>query len=309
MNRPNILIFCTDQQRADHLGCAGQELLKTPNIDALAEEGVRFDSAYCSSPACMPARATMFTGLTQRGNNMRQHGLELPEEIPTLPGVLAAAGYCTHSVGKLHLKPWAPPFPGVDLDAIETPRSNPERRMHWPRFDLRKAPDDYYGFQTQDMVIGHGNYATVGGDYAVWLKEIAPGASEQYRSGVGSLELDPDLHYNKWIADRSIDFLKQQTDERPFFLWCSFPDPHTPFAALADYADLYRAEDMPLAPNAVELPCSGPGGGWCVSRSARSTWRRRCWISPVSNSRTIRVSHRNSGSTWRRCRRRCPASR
>lgn len=255
--RPNILIFCTDQQRFDHLGCTSDSVLKTPNIDKIAEGGVCFRSAYSSSPACMPARATMFTGLTPRGNNMRQHGNPLPEDIPTMPGVLAAAGYRTHSVGKLHLKPWAPMFPGYDFDDVETPKTNPERRFLWERHGIKKSPENYYGLQTQDMTIGHGHYATMGGDYAVWLNELDPKASEGYRNGAAPLSIDPELHYNKWIADKSIDFLQEQSEEQPFFLWCSFPDPHTPFAALPEYADMYNLEDMPIPLNVSEYPTAG----------------------------------------------------
>lgn len=259
MKRPNILIFCTDQQRANHIGCAEDSPLQTPSIDALAERGTRFDNAFCASPVCMVARATMFTGQSNRGNNMRQHGMGLPEGIPTFPELLADAGYRTHSSGKLHLKPWGR-VQGVDLEDIETPQENPERRWHWPKYDITESPDNYYGFQTQDMVPGHGHYSHIGGDYGVWLKERAPQEAEKYTAGTGSIELDPELHYNKWIADRSLDFLSDQADsEDPFFLWCSFPDPHTPFAALEEYADLYDVDNMPLSPARLEVP----NGGQC----------------------------------------------
>ncbi len=55
--RMNVLFIMTDQQRADHLGCAGNPVLKTPNIDSIAREGVRFENAYVTNPMCMPNRA------------------------------------------------------------------------------------------------------------------------------------------------------------------------------------------------------------------------------------------------------------
>ena len=226
--KPNFLIFCTDQQRADHIGCANNPILKTPNIDKIAQEGVRFSSCYTSSPACMPARATMFTGLTTRASNMRSNGIPLPRSIATLPQELSNAGYRTHSVGKLHLNTWGG-LDGNDLDIIESVEDNPERLIHWARGNITKSPDNYYGFQTQDSVLGHVDY--VAGDYKTWLDENHPGAYEKYKNAnPETLTIEPELHYNNWIADRTIDFLQEnsQTND-PFFVWCSFPDPHFPF--------------------------------------------------------------------------------
>ncbi|MEM1213764.1 MAG: sulfatase-like hydrolase/transferase [Planctomycetota bacterium] len=258
-SRPNILIFCTDQQRADQLGCVTPQL-KTPHLDTLAARGQRFTSAYAATPACMPARAAMFTGHTIRGTGMRQHGVPLPEDIPTLPGMLGNAGYRTHSVGKLHLKPWASP-PGTDFSHVEAPGDNPERRQHWDDGHWRRSPSNYYGLQTQDMVLGHGLHTCEGGDYAAWLKQHAPEEIPRYaENGWDSIDVKPEHHYNHWIADRSVDFIERhaQTEaDRPFFLWCSFPDPHTPFAACRKYAEQYDVEDMPLGPAVGEVPNAG----------------------------------------------------
>lgn len=191
---------------------------------------------------------------------MRQHGIGLPEDIPTLPGMLADAGYRTHSVGKLHLKPWASP-PGVDFSEVESPGDNPERRQHWTEGHWHRSPTNYYGLQTQDMVIGHGPQACEGGDYAAWLKRTAPEEIPRYAEhGWDSIDVTPERHYNHWIADRSIDFLNRHVDtepDRPFFLWCSFPDPHTPFAACRRYAERYDLVDMPVGPSVPSVPNGG----------------------------------------------------
>jgi arylsulfatase A-like enzyme len=187
-NKPNILIFCTDQQRADHLGCAGHPVLKTPNIDRIAEQGVRLSSCFCSSPACMPARATMFTGLTNRVHGSRTNGVNLPEDAVTLPAILADNGYRTHAVGKLHLNAWSQKAPGVDIAKVETPEENPERLTHWTNGSIKKFPDNYYGFQTVDVTIGHVSY--INGDYKVWLDENHPGAYKGLRpAGLKTINL------------------------------------------------------------------------------------------------------------------------
>jgi len=252
--QPNILIFCTDEQRSDHLGCMGHSILKTPNIDRIAAEGVLFRNCYTSSPVCMPARATMITGLTNRASGVRSNGISLPEDIPTLPGLLAEAGYRTHSVGKLHLKTWGKPG-GFDITEVETPEENPERRIYWDKGMIKKSPDNYYGFQTQDSAQGHVNY--INGDYKTWLDENHPGAFAGYacrRLDPKPLEIAPELHYNNWIADRSIDFINVQSGkEQPFFLWCSFPDPHEPFAAVKKWSDAYADVEIELPQCTTEL--------------------------------------------------------
>lgn len=102
----NVFFFITDQQRADHLGCAGNKVLKTPNIDKLAGEGVRFSRAYVANPTCMPNRCSIMTGQYPT-TCIRIFGVNLPENAPTFSGTLRAQGYATKAVGKMHLNFWA----------------------------------------------------------------------------------------------------------------------------------------------------------------------------------------------------------
>lgn len=73
--RPNFLLFMTDQQRADHLGCYGNALLRTPNIDALAQDGSVFDRFYVNAPVCMPNRAALVTGRMPSAAGVRMNGV------------------------------------------------------------------------------------------------------------------------------------------------------------------------------------------------------------------------------------------
>ena len=76
-DRPNFLLFITDQHRADHLGCYGNDIVQTPNIDSLAARGTRFDRFYVACPICMPNRATLMTGRMPSLHGVRQNGIPL----------------------------------------------------------------------------------------------------------------------------------------------------------------------------------------------------------------------------------------
>ncbi|MFW6133539.1 MAG: sulfatase-like hydrolase/transferase [Planctomycetota bacterium] len=268
--RPNVLIFCVDQMRADHMAPDGNPVVRTPNLDRIAAAGTTFARAYCNNPICMPARATMFTGLLPRDHGLLINGQSLRRDLPTLPGILAAAGYATHAAGKLHLTPWVPKVRPPDFERF------PECLDYWKRADGRPHgrdetdafPTPYYGFQSVDFVGGHTSYAY--GDYRRWLHEqggeaalltadraLAPAAEapSSYR-----MAMPAELHYNRFIADATITRIEAAAapGAPPVFSWCSFPDPHLPVAPPRPYCDMYDPADV--APpharegEAAELP-------------------------------------------------------
>lgn len=253
MSRPNFLIVMTDQQRADYLGCAGHPVLRTPNLDRLASEGVRFSRAYVNNPVCMPSRSTMLTGQTPRGHGVRTNGINLDPAIPTMTEALRLAGYRTHAVGKIHVNVYGLPN-GADPQTLH-PADFPESAWMWRHRRIGHLPLPYYGFQTAEMTLQHG--PGVGGDYRTWLESAHPEAAERMRFEAGQrpasgaeqsaiLDVPPEWHYNTWVADRSIAFLEEQTaSDQPFYLHCSFPDPHHPYCPPRAWAERYAAVDMP----------------------------------------------------------------
>ena len=103
--RPNIIYIFTDQQTASAMSCAGNLDLRTPNMDRLAANGIRFENAYCSAPLSGPSRAAMFTGCYPGTIGMLRNGAEMPDSIKgqTLGTLAVAAGYeCVYG-GKWHL--------------------------------------------------------------------------------------------------------------------------------------------------------------------------------------------------------------
>ena len=102
MSRPNILFLLTDNQRADLVGCAGNRIIHTPNLDRLAYRGVRFANAFATTPVCAASRASYLTGLYERRHQFTFHTPPLRKEFSDLsyPALLQAAGYHTGFIGK-----------------------------------------------------------------------------------------------------------------------------------------------------------------------------------------------------------------
>lgn len=147
--KPNFLIFVVDQMASQSLGCNGHPEVRTPNIDRLAAEGTTFRRAYCNNPVCQPSRATMLTGLTPRQHGLVSNGNALDGRVPTVTGALAAAGYRTHSVGKLHLQPFVNIARNCDPD---DPVESCESEYAWRQSRVTSLPPDYYGFQTTEFL-------------------------------------------------------------------------------------------------------------------------------------------------------------
>lgn len=261
MIRPNVLIICVDEMRADHMACAGNPIVRTPSLDRLAARGTLFTRSYVANPICMPARASMFTGMLPRDHGVRVNGQNLRRDVPTLPGVLADAGYRTHSAGKLHLTAYVPK---VGRDEAER---FPECLEFWDNGVITEFPTPYYGFQTVDFVGGHVSFAF--GEYTAWLRErggsrelLKPHVptSDPGDTSVYSVEMPEELHYNRFIADSTIEAIAASRHARePFFIWCSFPDPHAPIGPPKPYCDMYDPASMPLPDSSPEELSLLPG--------------------------------------------------
>jgi arylsulfatase A-like enzyme len=104
-SRWNLLILTNDQHRADCLGCYGNPVIRTPHTDRLAAQGVRFGNAFVHAPQCVPSRFSLHTGRYPHTTGVYTNSVPLPDDVPTLPKILNAAGYQTACVGEM---PFAP---------------------------------------------------------------------------------------------------------------------------------------------------------------------------------------------------------
>ncbi|MXZ15471.1 MAG: sulfatase-like hydrolase/transferase, partial [Acidimicrobiales bacterium] len=103
-SQPNVLFIITDQQRADHVGFASNDVVRTPNLDALAARGMVFDNAWVANPVCMPNRSTIMTGRMPSSHGVVFNDRSLEPGANTHVRQFRAAGYCTALIGKSHLQ-------------------------------------------------------------------------------------------------------------------------------------------------------------------------------------------------------------
>lgn len=173
--KPNFLLFITDQHRVDHVGCYGNPIVKTPQIDGIAANGLRFKNFYVACPICMPNRIVMMPGRMPTVNGSRHNGIPLDLDAVTFVDLLRNAGYRTALIGKSHLqdmtnkpvpdrtapKPGLTPPPGELREATRRRRTGQayevEIATHWAENPDRPVPHPYYGFDHVRFADGHGD--------------------------------------------------------------------------------------------------------------------------------------------------------
>jgi len=278
-NKPNFLFIMTDQHRADHLGCYGNNILKTPNIDSLAMNGVSFDNFYVANSTCMPNRATLVTGRMPSLTGVLSNGQPLPIDANTFVHCLQQDGYRTALFGKSHLQncyphpvedwnypelPEGAPLPREYSDASLNFREGPlyenEIATHWLSNPDRHIPTPYYGFENVKFCNAHGD--GVHGHYTGWVREqnsdfdtlTGPGNAYPAKDYVNPIawrtRVPEELYSTTFVEKMTNDFLdKQINSDKPFFIQCSFNDPHHPFTPPGSYWGRYKPEEISLPPS------------------------------------------------------------
>lgn len=272
--RKNVIVIHTDQQRADSLGCMGNRFARTPHLDRLAASGTVFTRHIVSNPVCSPSRASLMTGLYPPGHGVWCTGVPLqrnehanaspnhtsnlyqPSHPATMADMFSAAGYDTVGFGKFHLTPWMAPEAHGFQETISL----------WEKGKFDDWHGPYYGFRHVDVLLGHADQPCRVGHYSTWLKREHPEAYRRLASAkperpcknIGDLyaiDLPFELHPSMWLADRLCRYIKQErSQDKPFFAYVSFPDPHHPFAPCAGMAREF--EDIE-----VQTPLDPEGDG------------------------------------------------
>ena len=204
-DQPNILLIVSDQHSNQVMGCAGDDVVRTPNLDALATRGTIFEHAHCAAPLCVPSRMTMLTGRHCSDIGVWTNSCYLGSDLPTFAHALGAAGYETVLCGRMH-------FIG---------------------------PDQRHGFERR--IIGDVAPYGPGGGRGARLGERMAGASRQTYpavavSGAGRTAYQA---YDEAVGAVAREFLATRADERPLLMVAGFVLPHCPFVARRDLFEYY----------------------------------------------------------------------
>ena len=228
----NIILFQVDQLAAQWLPAYGKRLVKTPNLDGLADNGVVFDNNYCNSPLCSPSRFSMLAGALPSRIGAYDNASDFPSDVPTVAHYLRLRGYSTVLAGKTH-------FCGPD-------------QLHG--FEKRLTTDIYpsdYGW-TPDWEHPERRPS--------WYHNMVNVRDAGVAARTNQLDYDEEVIFS---ARRELFDIARSADDRPFFMMISLTHPHDPYVQRKEFVDLYpldaidlpsvRASDVPLDPHSARL--------------------------------------------------------
>lgn len=207
--KPNfIIIYCDDLGYGD-LGCYGSEHIKTPHLDQLANEGVKFENWYSNSPVCSPSRAALLTGQYPAKTGIDQilsgkrGAIGLSATSETLATKLKAMGYNTAAFGKWHLG--------------TVPESGPNAHGFDEFFGFRAGCIDYYS---------HIFYYESPPVHDLWKNDV-----EVWKNGE---------YFTELVTEKAVSFIeKQEEQEEPFFMYLPYNAPHYPMHAPEEYMERF----------------------------------------------------------------------
>ncbi len=214
-DRPNILVIMSDEHRADTMGCAGNSIVQTPNLDRLARHGTVFDSCYTNSPLCVPCRLSFTAGKYVSRVGAWSNGSWLPsDEYPSIARIMTAAGYESYLCGKQH-------------------------------YDATRR----YGFTEIGGNMNRGKKKGTGRRRKANNLDPKPGLSKRFNDFHPG-EKSEVLRHDRAVTAGTVEFIEERKrSDGPFFLFTGFLAPHFPLIVPKRYWDAYKGRvPMPVIP-------------------------------------------------------------
>lgn len=227
--KPNILLIHVDQLRFDCLGITGNRDIKTPNIDAIAQDGVTYRNSFTVYPVSTPSRYTLLSGLYVNEHQGWTNHCTLNPDIRTFPDLLKASGYSTKAVGKCH---FAPTYLDVGFSELVLAEQDGPGRLD----------DDYHRDLMKNGLIDRTDLEDQVSSYRV-------SAGEEYFNSFGAIPSGlPNTFYStRWIADRALETIKTWGQSGNMMM-VGFIKPHHPFDPTDSLKNMYDPRKLTLLP-------------------------------------------------------------
>ena len=229
--RPNVVFILTDDQRFDTIHALGNNEISTPNLDRLVERGAAFTHAYIpggtASAVCMPSRAMINSSRTLF--NLVQNGKEIPECDTTMCQAFRSAGYNCHGIGKWH-------------NGTESYTRS-----------FSSGEDIFFGGMWDHWNVPVCDYRA-DGNYDCEIPFVPNFSGNQIPVHVLADKIHAGVHSTELFSADAIDYINNYNEEDPFFLYLSYLAPHDPRTMPEKYRTMYKAEDITLPQNFMEMP-------------------------------------------------------
>ena len=248
-NQPNIIFILSDQHAFNVIGSYGNKIIRTPNLDKLAYNGVSFDNVYTPSPICLPARMSLLTGKFPFRQSCWTNSDSLASDIPTMAHSLGAVGYNPSLIGRLH-------------------SIGPDQLHGYAKREVFDHCSDWYG----------------GSDYSLGVLDKAqrPFKESILNSGPGQMSYEI---LDREVTNHTLNFLKKVSYEKekgrnkPFALQVGFMLPHQPYVANPKLFEYYKNK---VGPPRLKRSASG-NNDWL------DQWREQTGLNEIKEEDEIRA--------------------
>ena len=234
--KPNILFIMDDQHRHDYMGCAGADFVRTPNIDRLAERGVRFTQCTTNSPVCAPSRIGLAAGLQPSRIGAVDNSGILPLSTPTYYQRLRDNSYRVACVGKLDLAK-SDHYNGRDGDRPVA--------YSWGFTHPEECEGKMHAGSSPTPIGPYTNYLHREGLLQVFYDDYSERRGKGYEVTAHDSVLPTEAFEDCYIGRRAAEWIENVADDFPWHMFVSFVGPHNPFDPPTEYADRYRDAEMP----------------------------------------------------------------